>query len=204
MSPISKIMVYSQTRKRRLLVGALWREGSTYVFEYNRGYQKQKSAVSLGPELPLWQKRFSSQTLFASIADRLPSRENPAYVDYCKQWGIDPAEKDVMTLLTTIGRRGPSTFVFEPAVENEYSGADVKKFRKRLHLSQEEFRRLFDLSHNTLQRLEQEQSESASILHYIELCDKVPEAFSWVLRQRGQTLHDDKRAMLEAHRRGEI
>ena len=46
--------------------------------------------------------------------DRIPSKENPAYPDYCKSQGISVNETNPIILLIAIGKRGPSTFIFEP------------------------------------------------------------------------------------------
>lgn len=192
-SRVNKILVFSETRRGRILVGALSREGQKYIFTYERAYQKLKNAIAVGPELPLWKKRFVSRELFPSLADRIPSRRNPAYGDYCRQWGIDPKEDDPFMLLATIGRRGPSTFVFENESTSVYTGADVRAFRERFGFSQREFEVLFGISHTTLVNLESGHSKNPQMLRYIELCDRVPAAFEWLLKNRGLLLHDKKR-----------
>ena len=153
MSKIEEINIYSQTRTKRIFVGKLWREGKKYFFEYGKTYKKLKNALPLGPELPLWKDRVSSNTLFPSFSDRIPSKNNPAYKDYCREWRISENEKDIFILLTTIGRRGPSTFIFEEAFKNEYTASQLKDFRNRLELTQSEFEALFNISHMTLYRL---------------------------------------------------
>ena len=196
MSRKNKINVYSQTKGKRTFVGTLWREAGKYIFEYDRSYQRLKNAVALGPEFKLWKKRFSSKKLFPSIVDRIPSKENPAYADYCAQWGINKDEADPFVLLTTIGRRGPSTFVFEAGNDEDYSALDVKWFRKHLKLNQREFAALFGITQATLVKLETGRTEYPLILSYIQLCKKVPKALSWLLQKRGQYLHDEKRVFI--------
>ncbi len=196
MSALNKINVFSQTKTKRDLVGTLWKEKNSYHFQYNNDYARQKKAIPLGPEFELWKENFSSQTLFASLLDRIPSKENPAYIEYCQQWGIDPDEKDFFILLTTIGRRGPSTFIFEAAMGNAYNSESVKKFRENSGLSQREFGLLLGLAHVTLIRLEQGKSKNETLLLYIQMVENTPGALKWLLKKRGQYLHDNAVARL--------
>src|SRR3989338_11497398 len=196
MSKPEEINIYSQTKTKRVFVGKLGREGKKYFFEYGKTYKKLKNALALGPELPLWKDGVSSNALFPSFSDRIPSKNNPAYKDYCHEWGISENEKDIFILLTTIGRRGPSTFVFEPTFKNEYAASQLKSFRNRLRLTQSEFEALFNISHMTLSRLEAGKSKGDFYMRYFELFDKVPQALAWMLEKRGQLLHDEKRARL--------
>lgn len=196
MSQTEEINIYSQTQTKRIFVGKLWREGKKYLFEYDKSYKKLRNVLPLGPELPLWKGKGSSNTLFPVFLDRIPSKNNPAYKDYCHEWGISENEKDVFILLTTIGRRGPSTFVFEAAFKNEYTSSQLKDFRTRLGLTQAEFEALFDISHMTLSRLEVGKAKSNFYLLYFELFDEVPQALAWILEKRGQLLHDEKRTRL--------
>ena len=191
-----EINIYSQTQTKRIFVGKLSREGKKYFFEYGKNYKKLKNALPLGPELPLWKDKVSSNTLFPTFSDRIPSKNNPAYKDYCREWGISENEKDIFILLTTIGRRGPSTFVFEPTFKNEYAASQLKSFRNRLRLTQSEFEVLFNISHMTLSRLEAGKPKGDFYMIYFELFDKVPEALAWMLEKRGQLLHDEKRTHL--------
>lgn len=194
--PINKINVFSQTANKRTLVGILYRHNGNYFFEYDRAYRILKSAISFGPEFELWKEKFSSRELFPSLLDRIPSRQNPAYGDYCKQWGIAEDEGDPFVLLTTIGRRGPSTFVFE-AVSQTYSPEDIKAFRNKLNLNQREFSLLFGISQATLSKLEKGKSSYPTIESFIRLCEEVPQAMMWLLKTRGQYIHDDKRVRIE-------
>jgi hypothetical protein len=45
---------------------------------------------------------------------------------------IDPEEHDRLVLLSTIGNRGPSSFVFVPVFELRFAIDDVVAFRKSL------------------------------------------------------------------------
>ena len=196
MSKIEEINIYSQTQTKRTFVGKLWREGKKYFFEYGKSYKKLRNALPLGPELPLWKGRVSSNTLFLAVSDRIPSKNNPAYKDYCREWGVSENEKDVFILLTTIARRGPSTFVFEAASKSEYAASQLKDFRTRLGLTQSDFEALFNISHMTLSRLEAGKSKNDFYIRYFELFNEVPQALAWMLEKRGQFLHDEKRTRL--------
>lgn len=192
-----KINVYSQTQTKRVFVGILARENKKYSFEYNNNYKKLKNALPLGPELPLWKGKISSDTLFESFLERIPSKNNPAYKDYCREWGIDENENDFFVLLATIGGRGPSTFIFEPAFACEFGASELKSFRTRLGLTQAEFEIFFHISHMTLVRLEKDKLKNRFYMDYFSLFANVPEALRWLLKKRGQLLHDEKMAALE-------
>lgn len=196
MSKSDKIDVFSQIASRRIFVGNIWRERGLYYFAYDKTYRRFKKSVALGPEFPLWKESFSSKKLFPSLADRIPSRQNPAYKDYCKQWGISAKEDDPFVLLTTIGRRGPSTFVFERASQI-YSAERLRKFRERIGLNQRDFTLLFGTTQAALTKLETGKGENAFMMTFFMLCDEVPEALKWLLQERGQYIHDDKRAFIE-------
>lgn len=191
MSVIHEISVFSQTRSKRDYVGRLWRADGKFHFEYERRYQRLKGAVGLGPEFPLHQKSFSSVELFPSLVDRIPSRQNPAYPDYCAQWGVSVEESDPLILLSTIGRRGPSTFIFEPTIKN-IEGESIRKFRERLELNQREFAALLGLPQLTVGKLEKGQVRNIPIMTYVEMCMQVPQALKWLIKKRGQFIHDEK------------
>lgn len=188
-----EIYIFSQIKEKRIFVGRLWRKSGFFYFEYSPEYKKAKTALALGPEFPIWKSEFKSKTLFASLQDRIPSRQNPAYKDYCKEWGIDENETDELVLLTTIGKRGPSTFIFEPTLNKSYTGNDLRKFRSRLGLSQSEFELLFEVAHATLVRLENATSQNPFYLRYFEVFDKIPEALKLLIQERGIYLHDEKK-----------
>lgn len=196
MSKNDKIDVFSQIASRRVFVGNVRREHGLFCFSYDKKYRRLKGSVALGPEFPLWKESFSSEKLFPSLADRIPSRQNPAYEDYCRQWGILPTEDDPFVLLTTIGRRGPSTFVFEKAPRS-YSAEKLKGFRERLGLNQRDFALLFGTTQATLTKLETGKGENAFMMTFFMLCDEEPAALKWLLQERGQCIHDGKRAFIE-------
>lgn len=194
---INKIHIFSQTKSDRTPMGILSRQNGKYYFEYDKSYKNSKKAVALGPEFELWKDSFSSSKLFPSLADRIPSKNNPAYVDYCKQWDINENEDDPFVLLTTIGRRGPSTFVFEAEPEN-FDAKSIRTFREKLDLNQREFAKLFHITQTTLSNLESGKTYNSTMGLFIKLCSKIPAALSWLLKERGHSIHDTKRAKIEA------
>ena len=86
---IEAVDVYLEKRKTREYVGRLSREGKKFIFIYNDSYLYKGRAIPLGPDLPLTKKKFISETLFPSFEDRIPSKRNPAYPEYCKMVGIE-------------------------------------------------------------------------------------------------------------------
>jgi DNA-binding transcriptional regulator YiaG len=195
-----RINVFSQTKESRILVGVLWREDNKYCFRYNQPYTRLKSGISLGLELPKFNTGIMrSRELFSSLADRIPSRQNPEYAHYCLQWNISPDEQDQLVLLSTIGNRGPSSFLFRRAEDELIKGDDVRTFRKKFGLSIREFAAFIDIQPATLLRTEQGAFSSKMLLRLCEMLINVPSALDHQLHLRGQFLHDDKIAKIKGY-----
>ena len=167
--------VFLERRKTRFHVGVITRAAGNFTFTYNERYFQAKNIIPLGPELPLTQRTFSSKTLFPSLVDRIPSKQNPAYPEYCAAVGIDPQEKDPLVLLATIGRRGPSSFVFHPLFERATTAKDVIAFRKRLGLTTREFASVFEFAQSSLNALEKNRSTGSEIQKRLQIIMKFPE-----------------------------
>ena len=120
-----------------------------YVFAYDKAYL-HANLIPLGPELPLSPKKFTSPTLFEPFIDRLPSRENHAYQEYCAAENIEVTEQDPFVLLTTIGKRGPSSFIFERKKQDPLGTEELKVFRQELGLTTREFAIGFAIGAKTL------------------------------------------------------
>ena len=129
------IDVYRELRRSRDYVGRLEKTEAGFCFAYSESYLLKDNALSLGPDLPLRPEPFRSKNLFISFEDRLPSRRNPAYPEYCHHCNISPEEEDEMVLLSTIGRRGPSCLIFEGVIPDTVDAPSVKDFRQKLKLS---------------------------------------------------------------------
>lgn len=179
------VEVFLEKRKTRLRVGVLKREGGKLVFRYDENYFKSKNIIPLGPEFPLIQREFFSERLFPSLEDRLPSVQNPAYSEYCLAMGIDPKEKDPIILLSTIGRKGPSSFIFYPLFARNVTAEDVIKFRESLGLTTREFSAIFEFSQSSLNALERNRIVGSEILKRLEIILNFPSVASYFLLING-------------------
>ena len=196
---IKAINVYLERRKTRQYVGQLTKQkNKLFVFEYDKDYRHSNYPIDLGPDLPVTKKKHTASTLFPSFEDRIPSRRNPAYPEYCKSVGITPSEKDPLVLLSTIGKRGPSSFIFTPVFENQkFSGKDLKKFRKNLKLSIRDFARLFDISSASVYRIENNKTSGQHTLKRIADYYKSPQTALEKIKQTGILINDKKREFVE-------
>jgi HipA-like protein len=186
------IQVFLEGRKKRQLVGILRKIDAKFRFEYNSKYLSAARAIPLGPEMPLTKKVFESSQLPVPFEDRIPSRENPAYVEYCQATGISPTEKDPFVLLATIARKGPSSFIFEPLYKDGFTAEDLLAFRESLGLSAREFAQCFEFSQAALTRVELRQASGREILKRAEIYAKYPQVALDQIRSAGQILHQDK------------
>jgi len=179
-----KLNVYDEGRKRRTLVGTLeWaEEKNLFEFKYDPKYARSKNAIPLGKELDLFKKISTSEgKLFPSFADRIPSKENPAYTDYCRSQGISVEEQNPIILLVSIGRRGPSTFVFEPVQKNDFNIETLKSFRKELNISINDMALAFELNQPTLQRMESGKHVEISTIRRVQIYLTFPKVALWQL-----------------------
>src|SRR5690349_18056467 len=119
------ISVFLEKRKTQTLVGSLYKIDQKLVFTYEDSYLNAQHSIPLGPEFPLTQKQFSSDKLFPSLEDRIPPTKNPAYPEYCLAMGIDPNERDPFILLSTVGSKGPSSFIFHPIFKRDITSKDI-------------------------------------------------------------------------------
>lgn len=195
---ISAVLVYLERRKSRKFVGELSFDSKqkTYVFKYDENYLRSK-LIPLGPELPLSRKKFASKILFEPFVDRLPSRENPAYKEYCLVEGIDFNERDPFILLTTIGKRGPSSFIFEPKYSKTFTTEDLKNFRKELHLTIKEFALGFAISKKTLISIERGKSTGRDVMKRLELYIRFPSVALFEFQRNCAQIHIKKRRFVE-------
>jgi HipA-like protein len=169
------------------------------LFTYDEKYLYAKNAFSLGPELPLTQRKYVAKNLFPAFLDRIPSKQNPAYVEYCHKFGISPDENDVLVLLATIGRKGPSSFVFEKVTESNFGSHDLKAYRENLRLSIREFAAAFDISPATLSKIEKGRTQGQEVLKRVELYVRVPEAARFEVERNLHLLHSDTADRLQSY-----
>lgn len=199
---VRAIDVYVEGRYVRECAGKLERDlgpdgQQGFRFTYNNAYLKKPDAVSIGPELPLTGRTYFSERLFPSFADRIPSRANPAYPEYCAVTGISETESDPFVLLTTIGKRGPSCFVFEPVEGYHFGQEEAAEFRAGLGLSLRNFGRLFDFSPFTIQKIESGKQTGRDVLKRMELYARFPEAAWFEMNRNRAKLHTDQWRRLE-------
>jgi len=195
---IIAVDVFIDKRKSRIFVGRLTRDKQNnvaqakYKFEYDDKYLYSNYPVSIGPALPLTQKTFFSNEMFESFIDRVPSKDNPAYAEYCMKFGISTEENDWFVLVSTIGSRGPSSFIFEPVfAEPTISAREIKRYRKKLGLTIREFGLLFELSPFTIQKIEVEKQTGREILKRLMIYMRFPEVAMDEIKRNGRKIHSD-------------
>lgn len=190
-----RLKIFHESRKRRTFVGELVYDQAKNRYEliYDKHYAHSKSAIPISPDLDLFKLRHQSKKgeLFPSFIDRIPDKSNPAYNDYCITQGISPAEKNPIILLGTIGRRGPSSFIFEPDYYSQFGLTDIINLREKLKITQNDLANAFDISKTTLQRMEAGESYDLNTLKYMQIILTFPEVALWQLKQTGNRVHKD-------------
>lgn len=196
----NRLHIFHESRKRRIFVGELMYNKKKDVYEliYNKNYAESKNAIPISPDLNLFKLHHQSKKgkLFPSFLDRIPDKSNPAYKDYCKTQRISPNEKNPIILLGSIGKRGPSSFIFELVYNAEFDPVEIKNLRSALQISQYDIAQAFDVSQITLQRIEMGTSRDLNTLKRLQIILEFPEVALWQLKQTGSRLHKDALAKL--------
>lgn len=190
---IVAVDVYLEKRKTRVYVGKLTCENLEYRFVYDKNYLQAKTAIPLGNELLLTQREYISKTLFSFFSDRIPSRENPSYPDYCISAGISETEENSLVLLSTIGRKGPSSFIFEPKYAMGFDGKICKSFREKLGLTTREFASVFSVAKATVNAIEGGKHSCKEVLKRLEIYYRYPSVALYEIFIFGGALHDRKK-----------
>lgn len=189
----NRLLIFHEGIKRRVFVGELFYDESAHHYEliYDKKYACSKSAIPIGRELDLFKARHVSakNILFPSLVDRIPSKSNPAYADYCESQGISINEANSIVLLGSIGRRGPSSFIFEPVYKNEFSVKNISKFREKLQISRHDFSMALGFSETTLQKIELQKSHDNNVLKLLRIYFEFPEVALWQLKQTGSRIN---------------
>ena len=193
---IEAIQVYAEGKRTRRLAGVLVKEKSSsgepgFRFTYEDDFLKWDKAVAVGPEFPLTGRSYFSTTLFPSFCDRIPSRQNPAYGEYCLATGIEIYEDKPFVLLTTIGKRGPSCFIYEPLVEENFKAEDAAAFRNALGLSLRQFGLLFDFAPYTIQKIEAGKMSGRDVLKRMEMYARFPEVAQFEMNRNKACVHSE-------------
>ena len=187
------IKVYLERYTKTFPVGELTKEKDKYVFRYYKAYLYYKYAIPLGVEFPLTKQYFESATIFESFWDRIPSKLNSAYSDYCKMFNISPDETDIIILLGTIGRRGPSSFIFEPIWNDYFDAKKLALFRSELGLSTWDFAAAFGISQVTIVRIENNRTSGSEVLKFLEILYNFPETALYYIHKYGGGIHSKTR-----------
>tara|TARA_B100000989_G_scaffold298413_2_gene287659 strand:+ start:43147 stop:43797 length:651 start_codon:yes stop_codon:yes gene_type:complete len=199
----TRLHIYHEGRKRRMFVGELVHDvkKNKFIFTYDENYVNSPTAIPIGREFNLFDLRHESKTgkLFPSMLDRIPDKQNPAYVDYCEMTGISPDETNYIVLLGSIGRRGPSTFIYEPVWKNNFTPAMITELRTELDITQNDLAIAFDISKPTLQRVEAGQSHDPNTLKRIQIMLEFPDAALWQLKLSSAKLHKTPRTKLRKY-----
>jgi len=189
----NRLLIFHESRKRRQLAGELIysKNKNQYELIYNQHYIQLKNAIPIAKDLNLFKIRHKSEKgkLFPAFLDRIPERSNPAYEDYCKAQGISPKEENLIILLGFIGKRGPSSFVFEPVYETDFSLNDILTLRDKLSISQQDLAEAFNIKKLTLLKIEKGQSKDTSTLKLLKIYFNFPEVALWQLKQTGGRIH---------------
>lgn len=199
----NRLHIYHEGRKRRVFVGELSYdvEKDRYELSYDERYAHSRMAISISPELSLFKLKHYSKKgeLFHAFVDRIPDRDNPAYEAYCAAQGISVKERNPIILLGAIGRRGPSSFVFEPVYSDEFHLEELIKLHEQLGITQHDFAEAFDISKVTLQRIESGESRDQNTLKIIQIFFRFPEVAIWQLGLTGGRVHADVLKRLVAY-----
>lgn len=199
----NRLQIFHEGRKRRVFVGELSYNKKNDIFElnYDYNYANSKSAIPISPDLSIFKLHHQSKKgkMFPAFIDRIPDTTNPAFKDYCLSQGISPNEKNPIILLGFIGKRGPSSFVFEPVYYNEFSINNIKSLRKKLNITQHDLAKAFDIKKITLQRLEAGTSHDENTLKRMQILFSFPETALWQLKQTGKWVHKDVLNKLTQH-----
>ncbi|MDE0118754.1 MAG: HipA N-terminal domain-containing protein [Bdellovibrionales bacterium] len=199
------IDIYLEKRKTRQYVGRLQQDKKRFVFQYDEAYLKTGHPIPLGPDIPLNNKKYIALELFPSFADRIPSKQNPAYEEYCRSVGISASETNLLVLLTTLGKKGPSSFICVPVIEEEvFSSEQLKQFRKDLKLSIREFSDLFDVSSATVYRIENNKTSGKDALKRIGVYFNSPLTALDKIKVTGVKINKDKRDFAESFFKSQI
>lgn len=195
-----ELNIFHEGRKRRIFVGKLIykKKSQQYELIYDKGYVYSENAIPLGPEFSLFKLHHISEKgkLFPSFNDRIPSKNNPAYKDYCLAQGISLNESNPIILLGFIGKRGPSSFIFESVYSSGFSTEDIKILRNKVGITQHDLAMALDINRTTLARLETGKSQDSNTLKMIEIFFKFPDVALWQLKQTGGWLNNEAHSKL--------
>lgn len=186
------VQVFLEFFKTRIPVGILKEENDGFEFCYDDKYLKHKAALPLGVEFPLTQKKFCSKEMFPTFLDRIPDKDNPAYKDYCTQALIPVTVTDPIVLVSTIGKRGPSSFIFEPIFKNDFSWEIVESFMSMFNLSVNDLATIFGVSPSIISKIKAGKSSGKEVMNLLEIVFSSFESLHFILQKNGASIHPKK------------
>lgn len=98
--------------------------------------------------------------------------------------------------MTNIGKRGPSSFIFEEESTHTFSAKDLKNFRKQLGMSTREFAYCFECTQAAISRIEKGESSGRDLLKRMEIYANFPQVTLEQIEYKGAILHTKKRAKI--------
>jgi hypothetical protein len=111
--------------------------------------------------------------------------------------GIDPKETNLLILLSTIGKRGPSSFVFAPFYDRSFTVQQVIDFRNSLGFTTREFAEIFEIPQASLNALERKRSSGKDLLKRLEIIVRFPAVALYFLFINGGILPSEKHQKAE-------
>lgn len=169
---IESVDVFLELKEKREYVGRLSEaKEKGFVFQYDSSFIRSHNAFAIGPNLLLSDKPISRESLFPEFVDRIPSRRNAAYPEYCESVGISVEERNPMILLPSLGRRGPSDFIIERVfvLQDEIIPQALRRILEEVPLSQNDLALALDIPITTLWRILKGSSKDESLLRLIHL-----------------------------------
>ncbi len=100
-------------------------------------------------------------------------------------------ESNPIILLISIGKRGPSTFIFEPIYKINFDPLSIRKFRELLQISIHEFSIAFDFNPPTIQRLESGKKYDLGTARRVQIYLEFPKVSLWQIELNSGKIHHE-------------
>ena len=101
-----------------------------------------------------------------------------------------------MVLLATLGRRGPSSFIFEGVRPESDTATNVAEYRQKLGLTIREFAAIFSASAASIQKLEHGRGVGGELIKRLSIYMTFPEIAAWEAVNNRAKIHDNKYQVL--------
>ncbi len=201
------IEIWHETLLSRKKVGTITRRDGKYILVYDEAYLNWADSTPLGPDLPLSKQIHVSKSFWTSLNEALPPRDTAHYKDYCDAAGIDIKETDPLILLSTVGKRGASSFVFE-IVHDENTMENSAKFlrylQKEAKLSLADIALMFNIPKLSIFKLLHGQLKEPMIPRLISLYQKYPDMTLSELSKNTSVSASKKERLMKVLRMGNL